>query len=126
MILSLFLSAEGLHIGVGSSEEAIHVLPAPTLLSEAFLGAIKSEVKQAGGWPTIHRLLVNPQSASFSGSRALGVLVNALAALHALPVRVWKTDISDAVDATLPLEPDYAGEPNIGISYGVLAKKNRD
>lgn len=79
--------------------------------SERYLQAIENIVAKVGGWEKIDTWDVEQNGGSFTGLRSLVVLVNALAALHDIPV--YEMVESKRAFVQLPLEVRYSSEPNI-------------
>ncbi|OGL71389.1 hypothetical protein A3B32_00880 [Candidatus Uhrbacteria bacterium RIFCSPLOWO2_01_FULL_53_9] len=81
--------------------------------SEEYLRVIEETVGKQGGWDAVQAWHVNTKCASFTSSRGLAALVNALASLHKIDVYLLE-DGQNPRKIHLPLHPQYDGEPNIG------------
>lgn len=112
MVLQTAVEEKGLRLAVTpepTENGELHEVP-----SESYLRVIEETVAAAGGWEQITRWQVDTRANSFTSIRGLITLVNTLAPLHGVPVEVQTTEGESATAATLPLEPDYHMEPNIG------------
>ncbi len=81
--------------------------------SETYLKIIEETVEKAGGWGRVQSWYVNAHSESYTSTRGLVTLVNALAGLHEVDVYTFNDQLSGGIAVELPLDPTYSSEPNI-------------
>ncbi|HBU27669.1 TPA: hypothetical protein DEB00_00955 [Candidatus Uhrbacteria bacterium] len=115
MLLMTQLVEKGIRIAVTVDVTTVDIqkIPATLVPSELYLREIELAVALRGGWKNITNWLVSTDVESFTSVRGLIALVNTLAPLHGVPVRVFKQEVQEAEKASLPLEPLYSAEPNI-------------